>query len=187
MRPLTLLAAIAGLLACAIALVLGIIVPTVRTIVAFHDATVAEYASLEHRYRAGRILTRVLRDYTLIRDDVANMRSTIPQERDVLGVVRGIETIAAAHRLEESVAIERNATTSLGASIARVPMTLELAGRYPDILAALRDLERLPAPPIAETITLTATGGGSSDPHAPATRVQLVARGALLWRTEDQR
>lgn len=180
-RSITFLTPVA-LFVAAITIIAAVIVPAVRTIATIRSATIAEHESLERRYRQGRVLSRVLRDYAIVRSDIDALGQQIPGEREALAFVQRIEGIASAHRLTEAVALDRTGGTASGAGLLRVPFQVDVEGTFPNALAALRDFERLPLPPAIPRITITLTDDILSPNALPFARVRMSIRAATAWR-----
>lgn len=161
----------------------GLIVPTVRQIQATRAATLTEREQLEHRYQRGRDRSRAALALAEREQVLAALSKRIPPEREALAVVRSIEAIAAGNRLEERIAIDWS-TARRGNHIVEVPATIELSGAYPNLIAALRDLERMALPLTVERFEITTgTRVGFSQP-GPRSRVQLIIHTNTLWNRE---
>lgn len=158
------------------------IVPTFRSIIGTHAATIATHEQLERRYQRNITRSRALRELAPLEETIAALQERIPEERNALIFVRSIERLAATHRLEERIAIDWSKTTA-GRWIMDAPLMIELSGSYPNIIAALRDLERLPLPSVAERLVVSARAADGVSATAPtAARVQLVLQSRALWR-----
>lgn len=161
----------------------GLIVPTVRQIQATRAATLAEREQLEHRYQRGRDRSRAALALAEREQVLSALSKRIPPEREALAVVRSIEAIAARQHLEERIAIDWSAARR-GNHITEVPTTIELSGAYPNLIAALRDLERMALPLAAERFDITTgTRVGFAQP-GPRSRVQLLIHTSTLWNRE---
>ncbi|MBI4449726.1 hypothetical protein HY634_01590 [Candidatus Uhrbacteria bacterium] len=168
-------------LAAASVLTMGVIVPTFRIVVSFHRATVAEHEQLEHRYRRSIERGRAVQEFSQMEQELAMLRGRVPLERDALTFVRALEAIASRHLLEERIAIDWNAVTRDDRRLMRIPTTMELTGTYPNLIAALRDIERMPLPPAFDRLSFTTSASNGFTPSASRGRVQLVVRAETLW------
>lgn len=161
----------------------GLIVPTVRQIQATRAATLAEREQLEHRYQRGRDRSRAALALAEREQILASLSKRIPSEDQALTIIRSIETIAVQQRLEERIAIDWS-TARRGNHITEVPTTIELSGAYPNLIAALRDLERMALPLAIERFDITTgTRVGFTQP-GPRSRVQLIIHTGTLWNAK---
>lgn len=159
----------------------GLIVPAVRQIQVIRAATLAEREQLEHRYQRGRNRSRAALALAEREQVLASLSKRIPPEREALAVVRSIEAIATRQHLEERIAIDWS-TARKENHIVEVPTTIELSGAYPNLIAALRDLERMPLPIAVEWFDVTSGARVGFGPPAQKTRVQLIIRTSTLWQ-----
>lgn len=163
----------------------GFVVPTVRRVQAVRAATIAEREQLEQRYQRGRERSRAtlaLREREQILSAISNR---VPSEHEALTVIRSIEAVAASHHLEERIAIDWSTARTVG-HIIDVPTTIELSGDYPNLIAALRDLERMTFPLAIEQFDITTgTRAGFVQP-GPRSRVQLIIHTSTLWNSEGR-
>ncbi|MBI4434353.1 type 4a pilus biogenesis protein PilO [Candidatus Uhrbacteria bacterium] len=170
-------------LAAMVGIVVGLILPTFRRIQVTRAATVAEREQLERRYQLGRTRSRAALELAERELVLESLIRRIPHEETALAVVRSIEAIAATHQLEERIAIDWS-TARTGGHTVDVPTTIELSGSYPNLVAALRDLERLPIPSAIEQFDLTTGASPGFGQPAPRARVQLVIHTSTLWSKE---
>jgi Tfp pilus assembly protein PilO len=164
-------------------MIAGLMIPTVRRIQGIRTAALAEREQLERRYQLGRDRSRAaiaLAERELVLTALSNR---IPYERDALATIRSIETIAQRRGLEERIAIDW-ITAREGNRILDVPTTIELSGSYPNLVAALRDLERMPLPIAIERFDITSGQRAGFGQPAQKVRVQLIIRTSTLWSTE---
>lgn len=168
-----------------IAIIVGIIQPTIRTIVAIRRATIAEYETLERRYRQGRNINLVLKEFTAARPQLTELEQMIPNERTVLTFIQHIERAAAAHGVQETAMLDRDALKAIGGDLQRMPIIIDLLGPYPNVIAALRDIERLPLILPITDVAFTVESGNLDAPGAHP-RVRLHISGATPWRTAKE-
>lgn len=158
----------------------GLIVPTVRRVQVVRAATIAEREQLEQRYQRGRERSRAtfaLRERERVLSAISNR---VPPEREALTVIRSIETIATSHHLEERIAIDWSTARTAG-HILNVPTTIELSGGYQNLIAALRDLERMTLPLAIEQFDITTGMRTRFEQPGPQPRVQLLIHTSTLW------
>lgn len=165
-----------------IAIIIGIIQPTIQTIVAIRRATIAEYETLERRYRQGRNINLVLKEFTAARPQLTKIEQMIPDERTVLTFIQHIERAAATHGVQETATLDRDALKAIGGNLQRMPIIIDLLGPYPSVIATLRDIERLPLILPITDVSFTVESGNLDAPGAHP-RVRLHIGGATPWRT----
>jgi|GEM_PF-4743642 len=167
------------------AVAIAFIVPTAQSILRAYAETVAAHEQLEQRYRSILARGQAQRELAARERTISALRARIPTDRDALAFVRSIETIAAAHGLEVRIAIDWAAmgTTSANRRLTETPMTIELRGPYPALVAALRDLERRPLPIAAASITVSGDAPIAGPQSGAGSRAQLVVQARALWRT----
>ncbi len=182
-RLTTFLPSLLALIAIA-GITIGLILPTFRRIQDTRAATIAEYEQFERRYERGRQRSRAALELAEREQVLESLIRRIPNEDAVLTVVRSIEAIAATHQLEERIAIDWS-TVRTDTRIVAVPTTIELSGSYPNLLAALRDLERMALPFAVEQLDIASGASPRFGPSAPRARVQLILRTSTLWKTKD--
>ncbi|MDO8599057.1 MAG: type 4a pilus biogenesis protein PilO [bacterium] len=174
--PMTLFAAVA-------AVTLAFIVPAFQSIVRVHAETIAAHEQLERRYQTSLARSRAQRELVTLERTMTMLRDRIPTDRNALEFVRTIEGIAAARQLEVRIAIDWSTMeTPNERPLAATPMTIELNGPYPALVAALRDVERLPFPPVASHLSISETAPEGAR-GAPATRTRLIIQSRAHWRT----
>lgn len=170
--------------AAIVAVTVAFVIPAFRSIIRLHTETVVEYEQLERRYQSSLARSRVQRELATLGQTVSALRNRIPDAPEALAFVRSIEDIAAVHHLEVRIAIDwsamNEATAQRAGRVTGTPITIEFDGQYPFLIAALRDLERLPLPLAAQTLTISNNAANSAS--APATRAKLVVQSRALWR-----
>lgn len=176
---------IIGSLAAVVALAIGVIDPTLRAIVSFQRATVAEHEQLERRYQRSIERGRAVRDLGQMEQELATLRNRVPNEHDALTFVRALEDIAQRHHVEERIAIDWHTVPRDDRRFVHVPTTMEFSGTYQNLIAALRDMERMPLPPAFDHLSFTTSTPGGFASRVGRGRVQLVVRADTLWKATE--
>ena len=159
-----------------------LVAPTFRSIVRLNAETAAAHEQLERRYRSDLARGRAQRELAALAQTVSTLRDRIPTDDDALAFVRSIEDIAAARQLEVRIAVDWSAVDATdGRRVTGTPITVEFSGPYPSLVAAFRDIERLPLPLAA--IRLTISVGTTDDTLAPTPTAKLVLQSRTPWRT----
>lgn len=172
-------------LSAIIGIVAGLILPTFRRIQVTRTAAFTEREQLEYRYQRSRARSRAALELATREQELETLIRRVPHEGEALAVIRSIETIATRNQLEERIAIDWS-TARTERRIVDVPTTIELSGSYPNLVAALRDLERLPLPPAIERFDITSGAPPGFGQPAPQARVQLVIHTRTLWQLSDR-
>ena len=165
-----------------VAVIVLFVVPALQSIVDIHAETITEHTRLERRYQNSLARSRAQRELAVIEQTVSAIRDHVPLERDALTFVRSIEDIAANHRLETRIAIDRSALRPAdGHHVVTTPVTIEYSGPYPALIASLRDIERLPLPLAVAHLIISADSSGTPAKTEPHTKLIISTR--TIWRT----
>lgn len=168
----------------AVAAVLWVfIVPTFQSIVRVHAETIAAHEQLERRYQTGLARSRAQRELATLERTMTLLRDRIPTDRNALSFVQTIEGIAAARQLEVRIAIDWSTIAPpTEQQLVATPMTIEFNGPYPALVAALRDVERLPFPPVASHLSISGNTPEGARRATAVTRAQLIIQSHARWR-----
>lgn len=119
-----------------------VIIPTMARIKAISRQIYVEREDLETKYQKGQLLKKTLSDFNEIKPDITIVTNAFLISDQELDFVTALEQLEASTGVQQNVDLKTDGAV-LSRGFKEIPLRLTVTGTYPNLLAYLRQLERL--------------------------------------------
>jgi len=127
-------------IACYSAIIIFIIIPTIKDIREISQTIYNERVDLEKKYLKGQLMKKTLEDFEKIKSQEEKLFSIFVIKGQELAFITLLEDFANKNNIELKINLKQIQTE---AKISSIPLELSLSGNYLNTLKYLDDLERL--------------------------------------------
>lgn len=127
-----------------LAVIFGLVIPTLRDIQGLNRRILNERAELEERYNH-RINSKIaIQNLRELKNELPTIVDKILSKRgEEIKLVTALENLASSYNLEQTLRIEPSLESSIrrGTSFAKIPMIITLTGNFTDFIKYLSRIE----------------------------------------------
>jgi len=152
--------------------------PALKDVNALSQEVIDAQAELEAQYANRKNLLDSITKVSRIRSTTEDLKSQFIKPGDEIVFITRIEEVSAANGVEASIRL--SGTAVRGEATVNDVFDIGLVGTYPSVLAALRDIERLPN---MTTVVSAIIRSGDIAPETPSI-ISLNVRGRIALTPE---